>query len=315
MQIVAAMLLDAILGDPQSVFHPVALIGRVIRFWEKRLSGGKELKAGGVIFCAAVLLTVGLAVFLPLKLAERVHPLIYTAFNVYLLYAALAYRSLKDEAVAVADALAERDLSFARRRLARIVGRDTSMLLEGGVVRASVETVAESYIDGVVSVIFYMTLGHFFGCAALFAWIFKAVSTMDSMVGYDDEQYRDFGFAAAKLDDVLNFIPARLGAILAVAASSFSGYDYNHALRVFMRDRRKHKSPNSAHGESVFAGLLGIALGGGAYYNGVYEKRPWIGDDLREPEPEDIWRACDILDRAYMLCALLVLIITGGAYV
>lgn len=315
MQIVAAMLLDAIFGDPSRVPHPVALVGRTISFWEGALRRDGSLKAKGFVFCAAVLLTVGLAVFLAQALASRLHWSLAAALELYLLYSALAYRSLKDEAICVASALTGDGLPLARRRLSRIVGRDTSALLEGGIVRATVETVAESYVDGVVSVIFYMTLGYFFGSAALCAWIFKAVSTMDSMVGYDDARYSRFGFAAAKLDDAANFIPARLGALLAVAAASFSGHDCTHALKILRRDRLKHKSPNSAHGESVFAGLLGITLGGGASYGGVYEKRPWLGDGLREPEPQDIWRACDILDRSYMLCTLLVFIITGAAYV
>lgn len=315
MPVVAAMLLDAILGDSKKITHPVELIGKMILFFEKLFYGGNNRKINGLAFCASVLFTVGTLVFAALSAAAWLHPAVYAIFNIYLLYAAIAYRSLKDEALSVAEALAGGNLASARSLLSRIVGRDTQILLENGVARAAVETVAESYIDGVVSVVFYMTLGYFWNAAALLAWLFKAVSTMDSMVGYDDERYGNFGFAAAKLDDVLNFIPARLGAIIAVAAAAFSHYDYMLALKIFPRDRLKHKSPNSAHGESVFAGLLGISLGGGAYYDGKYEKRPQIGDDLRQPEPQDIWRACDILDRAYMLCMLVVLIITGGIYV
>lgn len=314
--IVAAMLLDAVFGDPRRIPHPVSGIGRIITFWERFLYGGKDLKLRGFFFCAAVLFSVGFIVFFIFELAAAIHPFALRAAEIYLLYAALAYRSLKDEAMAVASALGAGNIPLARRNLSGIVGRDTAPLLENGIVRAAVETVAESYVDGVVSVLFYMVLGSFAGYAALSAWIFKAVSTMDSMVGFDDERYRDFGFAAAKLDDVMNFIPARLGALLALFVSLFSAYDSRGGFRVFRRDRRKHKSPNSAHGESVFAGLLGIALGGGAYYDGVYEKRPWIGDNNRAPEAGDIWKACDILDRAYMLCVIIVVfIIMGGTYV
>lgn len=315
MSLIAAMLLDAIFGDPKRLIHPVSLIGKVISFWEAIFYRNGELKTRGLFFCAAVLLTVGLSVSLLLALARQVNQPLYTILELYLLYAALAYRSLKDEAQSVAEALSGGDIALARSRLSRIVGRDSSVLLENGIIRATVETVAESYIDGVVSVLFYMALGYFCGVPALFAWLFKAASTMDSMVGYDDKRYRSFGFAAAKLDDALNFIPARLGALLAVASACFSGYDYNRALRVFKRDRLKHKSPNSAHAESVFAGLLGISLGGGACYGGKYVRRSWLGDDLREPERADVWRACDILDRACMFCMLTVFIIVGGVYV
>lgn len=322
--IVAAMLLDAVFGDPRGFPHPVSGIGRIITFWERFFYDGKDLKSRGFVFCAAVLFSVGFIVFFIFELAAAIHPYALLAVEIYLLYAALAYRSLKDEAMAVAVALCAGDIPLARRSLSGIVGRDTAPLLENGIVRAAVETVAESYIDGIVSVLFYMmlgysldiTLGHFVGYAALFAWIFKAVNTMDSMVGYDDERYKDFGFAAAKLDDAMNFIPARLGAMVALAATLFSAYDLRGALKSLIRDRRKHKSPNSGHGESVFAGLLGITLGGGAYYDGVYERRPWIGDNNRAPEAGDIWRACDILDRAYMLCIMIVfIIIMGGTYV
>lgn len=307
--IIIAMVLDAVFGDPKNVTHPVEVIGKIILFWEKFLYGEGNQRLNGFIFCLAVLFTVELMIFIILKLALLLYPPLYLMIEIFLLYSALSCRSLKDEAQPIAAALVRGDITGARSRLSGIVGRDTAVLSESGVVRATVETVAESYIDGVVAVLFYMVLGLFCGYAVPFAWFFKTVSTMDSMVGYDDERYRDYGFAAARLDDLLNFIPARIGAVLTVAAACFSDYDYKNAWQVFIRDRLKHKSPNSAHGESVFAGLLGITLGGGAYYCGEYESRPVLGDDFREPEPVDIWRACDILDRSYMLCALLVLII------
>lgn len=315
LQIIVSMLLDAIFGDAignqLQLLHPVEVIGKIIAFWEKQLYGYNENErhAEGWVFCGAVLLSVALPIFFIQKLAWLIYPPISLVIDIFLLYTALAYRSLKDEALPVAEALDSGRIDIARSRLSRIVGRDTWALSENGVVRAAVETIAESYVDGVVSVLFYMMLGYFFGFAALFAWIFKAVSTMDSMVGYEDDRYKNFGYASAKIDDVMNFIPARIGAVLTIAAVSFSNYDCNHALKVFKRDRNNHKSPNSAQSESVFAGLLGISLGGGAYYNGQYEERPVLGDNLREPVPSDIWRACDILDRSYALCALLVLII------
>ena len=306
LQILAALLLDAIFGDPREVPHPVAGIGRLIAFYEKILYARDNAKTRGVELCVAVLFSVGAAVSLVLAFASLFGGVVYAAVNIYLLYAAIAFKSLKDESAPVAHYLAAGDLEAARRQVGRIVGRDTDKLSESGVVRAAVETIAESYIDGIVSVLFYMALGSLWGHAALFAWLFKAASTMDSMIGYDDERYRDFGFAAAKLDDALNFIPARLGALISIAAGALASMDYRRAWRIFYRDRLKHKSPNSAHGESVFAGLLGIELGGGAFYGGVFEPRPALGDNLREPEPNDILRAHYILNLSVALCAVLI---------
>ena len=306
LQIIMALLLDAIFGDPRGIPHPVAGIGRLISFYEKFFYGRGGSKVGGAMLCAAVLVTVGAAVSLVLSFAAFMGEWAYAAVNIYLLYAAIAFKSLKDESAPVARLLAEGDLEGARRQVGRIVGRDTDRLSESGVVRAAVETIAESYIDGIVSVLFYMALGSLCGHAALFAWLFKAASTMDSMIGYDDERYHDFGYAAAKLDDALNFIPARLGGVIAVAAGALANMDYKRAWRIFLRDRRNHKSPNSAHGESVFAGLLGIQLGGGAFYGGEWEPRPTLGDDLREPEPDDIFRAHYILNISVAICAVLI---------
>ena len=309
------MLLDALLGDPRRLPHPVVLIGRLISVEEKLLykkdEKGAETKKRGLIFCLLVLATTGFAVTLLLKAAAFVSPAAEWVLSIYLLYAALAYRSLKDESRPVANALAAGDLEAARRLVGRIVGRDTWALGREGVTRATVETIAESYIDGVFSVLFYMTLGWFFGIAPLCAWLFKAASTMDSMVGYDDERYHDFGWAAAKLDDLLNFLPARLGSVVAICAGALAGFDWRRATRVFRRDRLKHKSPNSAHAESVFAGLLGIRLAGGAYYGGEWEGRPTLGDDLREPEPDDIMKAHHILDLCMVICAIAVYLLTA----
>ncbi|MDO5116541.1 MAG: adenosylcobinamide-phosphate synthase CbiB [Synergistaceae bacterium] len=314
MQILAALLLDAVFGDPKWPPHPVTLVGRLISFYEKLFYSAADGKRRGVVFCAAVLATVAAAVTAGLSIAGLFGEWGRSAFSIYLLYAALAFRSLKDESFPVATALSSGDLQRARLLVGRIVGRDTERLDAAAVTRAAVETIAESYIDGVVSVLFWMTAGELVGQAALFAWLFKAASTMDSMVGYDDERYHDFGWAAAKLDDALNFIPARLGALIAVCAGALANMDYRRAWRIFLRDRLKHKSPNSAHGESVFAGLLGVSLGGGAFYGGEWEARPTLGDDLREPEPNDIIRAHHILNLSTAICAVLIYAIVRRLY-
>ncbi|WP_352401755.1 adenosylcobinamide-phosphate synthase CbiB [Synergistes jonesii] len=308
MRILAALLLDAIFGDPRRLPHPVVFVGRLISFCEKIFyTRGNNAKEKGFLFCAAVTLATAAALFVILGAAGLISPWLRSALEIYLIYAAIAFKSLKDESLPVARALASGELERARRQLGRIVGRDTERLDEAGVVRACVETIAESYVDGVVSVLFWASVGAFFGQAALFAWIFKASNTMDSMVGYDDERYRDFGYAAAKFDDAMNFLPARLGAAAAIVGGAIAGMDYRRAWRIFLRDRLEHKSPNSAHAESVFAGLLGIRLGGGAYYGDEWEARPFLGDDLRSPEPNDILRAQHILNLSVAVCAFATL--------
>lgn len=304
-------MLDLVLGDPKWLPHPVMLIGKLITFYEKTFYSQTDTKKRGIIFCALILLTVALVVFAIMAAASLIGSFARSVVSVLLLWLALACKSLKDESMAVARLLAAGNLEGARRQVARIVGRDTERLDEAGVTRAAVETIAESYVDGIVSPLFYMTLGYFCGAAPLFAWLFKAASTMDSMVGYDDERYRDFGWAAAKLDDVLNFIPARIGGLVAVAGGALIGMDWRRGLRVFLRDRLRHKSPNSAHGESAFAGLLGLRLAGGAFYGGEFEARPSLGDDLREPVPGDILSAHRILDASAALCAALIYLVTG----
>ncbi|MDD4159783.1 MAG: adenosylcobinamide-phosphate synthase CbiB [Synergistaceae bacterium] len=308
MQVLTAFLLDALLGDPKWLPHPIKIVGHIISFYEKIFYSEKYGKIRGVLFCLSVLATVIAVVSLVLLAAGYTAAFLERVLNIYLLYSAIAFKSLKDESMPVFHALVKGDIEQARKKVGWIVGRDTDRLDEEGIIRATVETIAESYIDGIVSVLFWMTAGLFFGRAAIFAWFFKAASTMDSMVGYDDERYHDFGWASAKLDDILNFIPARLGALISICAGAFAGMDYRRAWRIFIRDRLNHKSPNSAHAESVFAGLLGIRLGGGAFYSGEWESRPSLGEDLRTPEPKDILSAHKILNISAVLCAALILV-------
>lgn len=305
-----ALLLDVLLGDPHALPHPVVGVGRLIRFWEGRLYPGAGAPCAvvrGAGLCALVLLST-LAAAAGLLWAAGWDDGLAAAVEVYLLYAALAWRSLKDETMPVALALFRRNLPGARAALSCVVGRDTENLSEPSIVRGAVETVAENSVDGVMSVLFFAALGWAVGEGAgmvLAVWGFKAASTMDSMVGYENARYREFGRAAARLDDALNFIPARLGGLAILAAGACLGMDAGEGMRVFLRDRKKHKSPNSAHGESAFAGLLGLRLGGGALYGGVAESRPCLGDGPRTPEAADVLRAHRLLDAASALFALL----------
>jgi adenosylcobinamide-phosphate synthase len=295
--IISAVLLDAIFGDPPAAPHPVRVIGALISFVEARIYR-EDSRLRGIILAVLIIAIVSAAIQGALFVLSAI-PLLAGVFEVYLLYAALAWRSLKDESFPVAACLWRGDMDGGRRALSRIVGRDTGGLDEEDMVRAAVETVGENAVDGIFSVLFYMTLGIPAGCPALFAWIFKAVSTMDSMIGYRNDRYRSFGWFAARCDDALNFIPARLGTVFLLIGGAADG------LRVDMKtiagvlsDRLKHPSPNSAHGESVMAWLLGISLGGESRYDGVAVKKPVIGCDGRAPVPEDIMTSHRVTDHA-----------------
>ncbi len=310
-----ALFLDILLGDPKCLPHPVVGVGKAINFWESHLypsTGTINGKRRGVMLSIAVILTACLTACLILALSYY-NKYLYFAVQAYGLYAAIAWRSLKDETLPIAIALFRKDISTAQNSLSRVVGRDTKQLDEPGIVRAVVETISENSVDGIFSVIFFALLGYILlggAGAVIFAWLFKAVSTLDSMVGYDNDRYHYFGWSSAKLDDVLNFIPARIGGLVILASGLCLGYKFSRGVRIFFRDRMKHKSPNSAHGESAYAGLMGIRLGGGAFYNGVFEEKPWLGDDVRAAEAEDILKAHLILDASLALFTLLAMIIS-----
>ena len=292
-----AVLLDAVLGDPQSFPHPVVLIGRVIDFLHKRLFTDSRSFLRGLALCLVTLSVTGLAVRLVLYLSGC-----NVLVKVYLLYSALAWRDLKDETGEVLSCLMKNDLAGARNYLSRVVGRDTETLSESEISRAVIETIAENSVDGVMSVLFFAAVGQVIDAeygACVSVWLFKAASTLDSMVGY--ESLGSYGTANARLDDALNFLPARLGGVVIVLAGM-------GGLRVFLKDRLKHKSPNSAHGESAFAGVLGVRLGGGAAYGGVFEPREYINAQGREPEPGDILKAWRLLDESCGLFMILVIL-------
>ena len=301
-----SLLLDAILGDPARLPHPVVLMGKAIEALEKRLrtlfpaTERGELLAGRVlaaILPLGTLLLTGAVVLL----AGLVHPALRFALEVFWGWQSLAMRGLRQESENVRQRLTEGTLAEARRAVSRIVGRDTEELSEAGVIRAAVETVAENFSDGVAAPMLYFLLG-----GAPLALCYKAVNTMDSMVGYKNERYQYFGRAAAKLDDAANWIPSRLAALLLIAAAFLCGEDGQNSLRIWKRDRRNHASPNSAQTEAAMAGALGLRLGGPASYFGQLRDKPFIGDPIREPEPEDIRRANRMMVTASCL-ALLVM--------
>ena len=289
--VVGGFVLDALFGDPAWLPHPVVFMGKAIArlegFLRPRLPKtpkGEVLGGAIVAFC----LPVGTLLFTGAvcRGAARLHPLLGLAVQMFWCAQALAARGLVQESTNVYKELIKPDLPAARRAVSRIVGRDTAALTAEGVTKAAVETVAENASDGVIAPLFYMFLG-----GAPLALTYKAINTMDSMLGYKNERYLYFGRVPAKLDDAANYLPSRLAALLWVAAAAFTRNDAKGAWKIWRRDRRNHASPNSAQTESACAGALGVQLAGPAYYFGEYYAKPTIGDPLRPIEPEDILRA------------------------
>ena len=297
--------LDIVLADPAWMPHPVVWMGRFIALAEKLLrkvfpKTPMGERAAGVFLVLALLSVTGVIAFGAITLANFVSPYLSFALQMLWCWQALALKGLKQEATAVYQKLAENDLPAARTAVARIVGRDTQSLSEEGVTKAAVETVAENFSDGVLAPLFYLFLG-----GAPLALLYKAINTMDSMVGYKNERYRFFGWAAAKLDDIANYIPSRIAALLWIVASGLAGQNAKNAWRIWRRDRRNHASPNSAQTESACAGALGVQLAGPASYFGQKVDKPYIGDALRPIEPKDIEKACKVLYLASSLALLL----------
>ena len=289
--VLGGFVLDALFGDPAWLPHPVVYMGKAISKLEKFLrprlpkTPQGELLGGAIVaFCLPVgtFLLTGLVCWG----AARLHPLLGLAVQMFWCGQALAARGLVQESTNVYKELKKPDLPGARKAVSRIVGRDTAELTAEGVTKAAVETVAENASDGVIAPLFYMLLG-----GAPLALTYKAINTMDSMLGYKNEKYLYFGRVPAKLDDVANYIPSRLAGLLWVAAAALTGNSARGAWKIWRRDRRRHASPNSAQTESACAGALGVQLAGPAYYFGQYYPKLTIGDALRPIEPEDILRA------------------------
>ena len=305
--------MDLLLGDPHGLPHPVAGIGRLIslfeascRKWFPQTKKGERL-AGAVLW----ILVAGISWAVPALIlwgCYRISPWFGLAVESIMCWQILAARSLREESMKVYHALKTGDLSRAREAVSMIVGRDTEHLDDAGVTRAAVETVAENTSDGVIApLLFTAFLGVPFG------FFYKAVNTMDSMLGYTDPPYQNIGFIPAKADDVANFIPARISALLLLLAGAILRLDVKNGWRIFLRDRYRHASPNSAQTESVRAGLLGVQLAGNAYYHGILHEKPCIGDPLRRIRHEDIPLTCKLMYLAAVLalaiCCILKIMI------
>lgn len=286
--------LDLLIGDPQHWYHPVRAIGSLIQWIEKLLYRSEESnkikKIKGFILLIVV---VGVGYILPLILLIllfKIHILLGLIVESWLIFRAFATRQLDKETKLVYKALKKGDMIEARKYISYLVSRDTKTMTDEDIIKACVETIAENIGDGVIAPMFYAVIG-----GAPLCWAYKSANTLDSMVGYKNEKYNDFGYASAKFDDVLNYIPARLSSVFILVAGSILRLDTKNGIKIMLRDRHNHSSPNSAYPESAAAGLLGIQLGGKATYFGKTEMKPTMGDALKAIELDDLKKTSYLL--------------------
>ena len=302
-----AYVLDLIFGDPQNVVHPVQVIGKTISAGEKVLLRKKyKFLAGAVLNIFTVSITYTLMYLISKSVKISVF---FMIIEIYLMYTIFSINSLAREGNRVYRILKEGDIERARKDLSYLVSRDTETMDEKMIIRSTMETISENTVDGIVAPMFYMFLG-----GMPLAMAYKAINTLDSMVGYKNEKYMDFGKFSAKVDDVANFIPARITGILIVLASMILGYDYKNSLKIFIRDRKNHSSPNSAHSEASVAGALGVQFGGKVSYFGKEIDKPTIGDKTKEFELEDIRKNIRIMYVTSFLSLVIFSLIFTGAY-
>jgi len=290
----AAFILDMIFGDPHTGMHPICLIGNLIAMLDSALnkenvSRKRRIARGALTAAAVIVISTAFPLIIEI-ISFNINIWLFFAAETVMDYFVIAAKSLKKESMLVCAAMEAGDTEGARRAVSMIVGRDTKVLDKEGIIKAAVETVAENSSDGVIAPVFYTAL-----CGAAGGFFYKSVNTMDSMLGYINDRYEAFGKAAARLDDVLNYIPSRLSALFIIAAAKFTGLNAAGAWKIFRRDRMKHASPNSAQTESACAGALDVRLAGNAWYGGVLHEKPYIGDDIRPIEPEDIRKACRLM--------------------
>ena len=303
--LVIGFCIDLIVGDPHGFPHPVILIGKLIDGLERGLRKVLPKTASGEKFAGAILwilvvLTSSLLPALILWLCHSISPWLRLGVESIMSWQILATKSLRDESMKVYHALESGDIAKSRHAVSMIVGRDTAALDDAGITKAAVETVAENTSDGIVAPLLFLAIG-----GAPLGFFYKAVNTMDSMLGYVEPPYKNIGLVPAKMDDVVNFIPARLSALLMLVAGGILHLNVKNGWKIFCRDRFNHASPNSAQTEAVCAGLLELQLAGDAWYHGVLHKKKYIGDGLREIEHEDIPRACRLLYVTALLALLL----------
>lgn len=285
--LILAYILDGIFGDPYDFPHPIKYIGKLIRSLEniirKTCHTSFSKKLGGLfLFIGTTFISAGI-VFLLVKFSFKINFYLGFLVQTFIMYTCLAKKCLYDEGIKVYDAIKSEDIEKSRLQISYLVGRDTSKLSFNEIIRATVETIAENTVDGIIAPMFYAIIG-----GAPLMMFYKAVNTLDSMVGYKNEKYADIGFFSAKIDDIFNFIPARISIIGFMFASLVKGQNQSDCVKIAIRDRKNHKSPNCAYPEGAVAGALGVQLGGTNIYFGEVVEKPTIGDKLRELEAEDI---------------------------
>ncbi|MBS7129551.1 MULTISPECIES: adenosylcobinamide-phosphate synthase CbiB [Clostridium] len=304
------LVLDFIIGDPNNPFHPVRIIGALgIKLENITRRVFKNLKISGFVTWLGVILITFLVNSLIVRLAFSISNIFGIIIEGILLYFCISFKGLKVEGLKVIKVLESGDIEGARKQLSYIVGRDTEALDEEGIIRAVIETVAENTSDGIIAPLLFGALG-----GAPLAMTYKAVNTCDSMFGYKNDKYIDFGLVSAKMDDLFNYIPARLTGYLVIFAAFILGLDYKNSYRIYKRDRYNHTSPNSAHPESAVAGALGIRLGGANYYFGKIVEKPTIGDKNKVIEISDLYKTNNILLVVTLLgfSVGLIIIVLGG---
>ncbi|MCT4542248.1 MAG: adenosylcobinamide-phosphate synthase CbiB [Vallitalea sp.] len=310
-----AVLLDSIFGDPLNVPHPIIYIGKLISKLEKLIRKSKiNLKLGGFIL---LILTVGITmgvISIILFISNLIHPYVRDIVTIYFLYTSLAAKCLKDEVLKVWSAIDKNDLDLSRKQLSYLVGRDTTNLTKEEVIRGAIETTAENTVDGVLAPLIFIGIGFIVDMPVQFVFAYKAVNTLDSMVGYIHCHYKEIGFASAKTDDIFNFIPARIGSLFMLIAGGILGYDIKNGWKILKRDRKNHKSPNCGYPESAVAGLLNIRIGGTNTYFDEVVIKPTIGDSIEKLNKDHIIKSTKIiyvseLITIFMICLCKILII------
>lgn len=299
---IASYLTDLVLGDPEWFPHPTRGIGKLISLLDKRLKGKnsrwKERIKGVILTVIVVLISISLA-YLLLDFPRRLNPHLGAAAWIYLGYVVLSIKDLRVKGKAIWNELENGSIVEARKHLSKIVGRDTDNLSQDKIIKAAVESIAENTNDGIVAPLFYLILG-----GPVLAVAYKAINTLDSMIGYKNEEYRHFGWFSAKSDDVANFIPARICGFLIPLSSLIRGKGFKRSFLTVLRDGRKHPSPNSGISEAAMAGALGVRLGGGSFYQGKEVIKPYIGKERTMSEPRKIKEALEIsfIVSFFMLC-------------
>lgn len=282
-----AFILDLIFGDPENITHPVQIIGKLIEILEKILLRKKyKVLTGGLLAIITILSTYFICYFI----SKNIKNPIFAILEIYLMYTIFSINSLAREGKKVYNILKKGDIEVARKELSYLVSRDTNEMDEKMIIRSTMETISENTVDGVIAPMFYMILG-----GLPLAMTYKAINTLDSMVGYKNEKYIEFGKISAKIDDVVNFIPARITGILIVIVAFILKYDYKNSFKIFMRDRKNHSSPNSGHPEASVAGAIGVQFGGKVSYFGKNVEKPTIGNKVKEFETEDILKNIKIM--------------------